>query len=68
MGGLTGPAAAGIDPGELIMIHGLHNGPGWLGRLHRAIDWTNGCIAVTDAEIDAIARVVPDGTPIGLRP
>ncbi|MFO1401441.1 MAG: L,D-transpeptidase family protein [Steroidobacteraceae bacterium] len=61
-------AAAGVDPGGLVMIHGLRNGLGWLGRLHRVFDWTNGCIAVTDAEIDEIARVVPDGTPVELRP
>jgi len=32
------------------MIHGLRNGLGWPGALHRRTDWTVGCIAVTDAE------------------
>jgi murein L,D-transpeptidase YafK len=50
------------------MVHGMRNGLGWLGRLHRAIDWTDGCVAVTNGEIDEIWRVVPDGTKITLKP
>jgi murein L,D-transpeptidase YafK len=57
----------GADPGGDIMIHGIQNGLGWLGSLHRAADWTDGCIAVTDAEIDEIYAAVPDGTPIEIR-
>ena len=60
--------ARSADPGGLVMIHGIQNGLGWLGRLHRVIDWTDGCIAVTDPEMDEIWRVVPDGTRIELRP
>jgi len=56
-----------IEPGGLIMIHGLRNGMGALGRLHRYTDWTNGCIAVTNWEIEEIWRVVPDGTVIELQ-
>jgi murein L,D-transpeptidase YafK len=58
----------GVPPGADIMIHGLPNGLGWLGAFHRALDWTAGCIAVTDAQIDEIWRAVPDGTPIEIRP
>jgi murein L,D-transpeptidase YafK len=54
--------------GSDIMIHGLPNGRGWIGRFHRREDWTAGCIAVTDFEIEEIYRAVPDGTPIELRP
>jgi len=61
-------AAAGVNPGGLIMVHGLRNGLGFLGRLHTLVDWTDGCIAVTDAEIEEISRVVPDGTPIYIGP
>jgi murein L,D-transpeptidase YafK len=50
------------------MIHGIHNGLGWLGSLQRRMDWTKGCIAVTDPEIEEIWRAVPDGTPIVIRP
>ncbi len=51
-----------------IMIHGLPNGLGYLGALHRMTDWTYGCIAVTDAEMEEIYRLVPDGTPIDILP
>ena len=50
------------------MIHGLPNGFGWLGDTHRLYDWTDGCVAVTDPEMDEIWRAVPDGTPIEIRP
>jgi murein L,D-transpeptidase YafK len=60
--------ARGVSPGGDIMIHGLPNGSGWVGALHRRTDWTAGCIAVTDSEIEEIWRAVPDGTPIEIRP
>lgn len=46
------------------MVHGMRNGLGSVGRLHTWIDWTDGCIAVTNHQIEEIWRVVPDGTPI----
>ena len=58
----------GTDPGGDIMIHGLGPGYSWAGELHRNHDWTDGCIAVTDAEIEEIWRVVADGTPVEIRP
>jgi len=58
----------GVSPGGAIMIHGMKNGFGWIGRLHRFVNWTNGCVAVTDREIGEIWRAVPDGTPIEIRP
>jgi murein L,D-transpeptidase YafK len=61
-------AAQGLSAGSDIMIHGLPNGRGWIGRFHRRKDWTAGCVAVTDFEIEEIYRAVPDGTPIELRP
>jgi len=61
-------AAAGVPPGSDIMIHGIRNGLGWIGAFHRRTDWTAGCIAVTDFEIEEIWRAVPDGTPIEIRP
>ncbi len=57
----------GAGAGGDIMIHGIQNGLGWLGPLHRALDWTDGCIAVTDAEIEEIYSAVPDGTPVEIR-
>ena len=50
------------------MIHGTRNGLGWLGAFARSIDWTAGCIAVTNDEIEEIWRAVPDGTPIEILP
>ena len=44
------------------MIHGLKNGLGWIGAFHLFTDWTQGCIAVTNQEIDEIWALVPDGT------
>lgn len=61
-------AKDGVDPGGDIMIHGLPNGFGWLGSAHRIMDWTDGCIAVTDEEMDEIWRAVRDGTPIEISP
>ena len=59
--------AKGVSPGGMIMIHGILNGFGWVGPLHRLVDWTDGCIAVTDGEMDEIWRAVPNGTPIEIR-
>lgn len=58
----------GVDPGGAIMIHGLENGLGWLGSLQRDVDWTEGCIAVTNSEIEEIWSLVPVGTPIEIKP
>ncbi len=58
----------GVNPGGDIMIHGLPNGQGWIGAAHRAADWTAGCIAVTDEEIEEIWRLVPNGTPVRIEP
>jgi murein L,D-transpeptidase YafK len=59
---------AGVSPGGDIMIHGLPNGQGYIGKGHLLADWTNGCIAVTDEEIEEIWRLVPDGTPVQILP
>ena len=61
-------AAAGVSPGGGIMIHGLPNGLGEIGADHAASDWTRGCIAVTNEEMDEIWQAVPNGTPIEILP
>jgi murein L,D-transpeptidase YafK len=58
----------GVSPGGDIFIHGLPNGYGLIGAAHRAHDWTDGCIAVTDQEIEEIWKLVDHGTPIEIRP
>jgi murein L,D-transpeptidase YafK len=58
----------GVDPGGDIMIHGIKNGFSWVGDMHKEIDWTKGCIAVTDEEIEEINKLVPNGTIVDIRP
>ena len=60
--------AQGVDPGGDIMIHGLPNGQAAVGAAHTRRDWTWGCIAVTNEELDELWRAVPLGTPIELKP
>lgn len=57
-----------VSPGGDVMIHGLPNGYGYLGAAHRRWDWTYGCIAVTNEEIDEIWSLVDNGTPIEILP
>jgi murein L,D-transpeptidase YafK len=61
-------AKLGVSPGGAVMIHGLPNGMEQIGAAHRLYDWTLGCVAVTDEEIDEIWNLVPDGTPVEIRP
>jgi murein L,D-transpeptidase YafK len=61
-------AVRGVSAGSDIMIHGIHNGRGWIGAFHRWKDWTAGCIALTDEEIEELWQVIPDGTTIEIRP
>lgn len=58
----------GLDPGGEIKIHGLRNGVGFIGKFHRLFNWTAGCIAVTDKEIDELYKSVDLGTTIIIRP
>jgi len=60
--------AKGVSPGGDVFVHGLPNGYGWVGSSHRVKDWTDGCIAVTNQEIQEIWKGVADGTPIKIRP
>jgi len=57
---------AGVDPGGDIFIHGQPNGMGNLATL--AYDWTAGCIAISDTEIEELWRVVQTGTRVEIRP
>ncbi len=58
----------GASPGGGILIHGIKHGFGWLGGFHAWLDWTKGCVAVTNKEIEEIDRLVPDGTVVEIRP
>lgn len=58
----------GVSPGGLIMVHGLPNGRRAPEVGHPRNDWTNGCIAVTNQEMDEIWSLVDDGTTIIIFP
>lgn len=60
-------AARGQEAGGDIMIHGLPNGRGAVGSRQRLADWTEGCIAVTNREMDWLYQAVADGIPIEIR-
>lgn len=60
--------AWGLDPGSNIMIHGLPNDAGELAFAYEGLDWTDGCIAVSNEAMDEIWQLVPDGTPIRILP
>jgi murein L,D-transpeptidase YafK len=57
-------ARLGVKAGGDIMIHGLPNQKGWIGAKHATADWTEGCIAVTNPEMDWLYKAVPDGTAV----
>lgn len=61
-------AGLGVDPGGDIMVHGLAPEYAWMGKLHTMKDWTLGCIAVTNEEMDELWDAVPMGTVIEIRP
>src|SRR5659263_528763 len=58
----------GVSPGGDIMIHGIKNGLSWVGDAHTEVDWTKGCIAVTDEEIEEISKLAPNGTIVEIQP
>lgn len=64
----AGAVARGISAGSDIEIHGLPNDKNWIGPAHRQIDWTAGCIALTDAEIEELWRITPVGTMVEIVP
>ena len=59
---------SGKNPGGDIKIHGLKNGTGFIGKFHRLFNWTAGCIAVTDQEMDELYKTVDIGTQIIITP
>lgn len=59
---------AGVQPGGAIMVHGTPNWAFGLGSLLQYFDWTNGCIALSNADMQVVWDRVPNGTPIEIRP
>ncbi|MBW4935148.1 L,D-transpeptidase family protein [Marinobacter sp. F4206] len=60
--------AWGLNPGGSIMIHGLPNDAADMAFAYQGLDWTDGCIAVTNEEMDEIWQLVSNGTPIRIVP
>jgi lipoprotein-anchoring transpeptidase ErfK/SrfK len=60
--------ARGVATGGSIMVHGLPDRFASYGSAHRNWDWTEGCIAVTNAEIEEIWSAIPDGATIQIKP
>ena len=58
----------GVDPGGDIMIHGQKNGYGGLSFLVQRFNWTDGCIALSNKDMDSVWDAVQPGTPIEIRP
>lgn len=58
----------GVDPGGAIMLHGLPKQYAWVVKSHTLHDWTDGCIAVTNEEMDELWQSIRVGTPIEIRP
>lgn len=54
----------GVSPGGAIMIHGQMNGLAHLTKINQQRDWTDGCIAVSNDEMDEIMELVEVGTQI----
>lgn len=61
-------ASLGKSPGGHIKIHGLRNGRGYIGKFHRWKDWTAGCIAVTNDEVDELYAAVKENAVIEILP
>jgi murein L,D-transpeptidase YafK len=58
----------GVSPGSDIMLHGLGKQYAWVGKAHVLHDWTDGCVAVTNEEMDEMWKMVQIGTPIEIKP
>ena len=58
----------GVDPGGDIMIHGQKNGYEGLSFLAQRFNWTNGCIALNNKDMDSVWEAVQPGTPIEIKP
>ena len=58
----------GVDPGAAIMIHGQKNGLGWLSLVSQQFDWTDGCIALANEDMQQVWDLVEVPTPIDIVP
>lgn len=61
-------ADTGVLPGGAIMVHGQKNGYGWLSPIAKYVNWTDGCIALSNKDMDIVWQKVQSGIPIEIRP
>ena len=60
--------ARGVDPGGAIVIHGFPNELGNVTEPFEPLNWTEGCIAVRNHEMDEMFNLIALNTPIEIRP
>ena len=58
----------GLSPGGDIMVHGQANGWEWAAPIVQLLSWTDGCIALSNKDMDEVWAAVDPGTPIEIRP
>jgi murein L,D-transpeptidase YafK len=64
----TNALRRGVNPGGDIMVHGQTNGWEWAAPVAQLFSWTNGCIALSNKDMDRVWEAVDPGTPIEIRP
>lgn len=57
-----------VNPGGFIMIHGQKNNFGFLSFIMQRFNWTDGCIAVSNSQMDEIWEAIDIKTPIEIKP
>jgi murein L,D-transpeptidase YafK len=60
--------ARGVSAGGQVMIHGQKNGFCWLSPVTQLFDWTDGCIALSNADMETVWQAVDVGTPVKIHP
>ncbi|WP_191485528.1 L,D-transpeptidase family protein [Pseudomonas sp. FEN] len=58
----------GVDPGDMIMIHGTPDSADYPENLFHTLDWTDGCIAMRNVDMREVWDLVKDGTMVEIRP
>lgn len=57
-----------VSPGGMIMIHGQKNGFGWLEFITQKFNWTDGCVALTNSDMEEVWQLITKGTQITILP
>lgn len=65
---ISSAQARGVTPGGQVMIHGQRNGLAWLSFISQRFNWTNGCVALSNEDMDIVWARVKEGTPVEILP